>query len=391
MRHRLALWITLLVAAGIPCAGATQTPASDVARRQPVWEVVLPAEPAAPVRTVHDGRDLLVVMNGRLELRSASDGSVTWAREIPPGAFVSLARSPDRATTRGVAWTWSRGSAGGVEVVGLASGTTRLSAALPEPPVGPALPPDSADAPWLVPLRDRVAIVDADGRVRPGRKVPEPIAPPLLRVAGHPAAVLQSGRLAPLTLRPSRRTPRHMAPDTTAVRGGEVFSVSARRLHAWRCRVTGSGRLRCYEDWSQPLGAAVTAPPVVARDRVVVGSWDTFLYAFDLDTGHLLWRRRVERRLQTRLMRAGRLLAVGLRDPARVRVFALSDGAEVFDVRLPEGEVMPFGPSKASDRLITVSVSALDERPVLRAWPWTAAQSQSPPRTAASSRDSMSR
>jgi len=242
-----------------------------------------------------------------------------------------------------------------------------------------------------VPLLQRVAIVDDEGGVRPGRRVPDPIVPPLLRVAGHPAAVLDSGRLVPLTLRSSRRTPERMAPDTTAVRGGEVFSVSSRRLHAWRCRVTGSRRLRCYEDWSQPVGAAVTAPPVIAGDRVVIGSWDTFLYAFDVDTGHLLWRRRVERRLQTRLLRADRLLMVGLRDPARVSVFALNDGAEVFDVPLPEGEVMFLGPSKAGDRLITVSVSALDDRPLLRAWPWTAAADQSSPRTADSSRDSMSR
>ena len=58
---------------------------------------------------------------------------------------------------------------------------------------------------------------------------------------------------------------------------------------------------------------------------------------------------------------------------------------------MPDGEVMSFGPSKAADRLITVSVSALDERPLLRAWPWTAAADQSPPRNAESSRDSISR
>jgi hypothetical protein len=391
MRFPLPTWLALLVVAWLPCVLAAEPAEPEVAGRQPVWEIELPSEPVAPVSVVRGGEDLLVAMEGRLELRSVSDGAVRWSRKLPPGAFVSVAGSAGGATARAVAWTWSQGDEGAMELAGLASGATRWRATLPEPPVGPALPPASDGDPWLVPLMRRVAIVDGEGRVRPGRKVPDPIAPPLLRVAGHPAAVLNSGRLAPLTLRPSRRVPGQMAPETTAVRGGEVFSVSSRRLHAWRCRVTGSGRLRCYEDWSQPLGAAVTAPPVIAGDKVVVGSWDTFLYAFDVDTGHLRWRRRVERRLQTRLLLADRLLVVGLRDPARVDVFSLKDGAEVFGVRLPDGEVMSFGPSEAGGRLITVSVSALDDRPLLRAWPWTAAADQSPPRNAESSRDSMSR
>lgn len=364
--------------------------AAKPGRPQPLWEVKLPAPAADRVRPLDGGQHLLVAMEGRLERRSADDGSVVWSRPLPPGAFVSLAREATRGGGAAIAWSWSRNGGGALEVARANDGATRFRADLPEPPSGPALPPANASEPWLVPLHQRVAVVDREGRVRPGTAVERPIRPPLLRVAGHPVAVLADGSLHPLTLRASRRTARNVSADTAVTRSGAIYAVRERRLHAWRCRVSGSRRLRCYEDWTQPLGAAVTAPPVIVGERVIVGSWDTFLYAFDTDTGHLRWRRRVERRLQTQLLVSDRLVVAAIRDPAQLRAFGVRDGNRAFDLQLPEGEVLPFGAARAGGRVITASVDVLDEQPLLRAWPWPGGD-QSSPRSADSSRDSMSR
>jgi len=161
--------------------------------------------------------------------------------------------------------------------------------------------------------------------------------------------------------------------------------------------VTRSDRLRCHEDWSQPLGATVTAPPAVSGSRVFVGSWDTFLYAFDTDTGHLLWRQRVEFRLRTGLIVDSGSIVAGIREPAGLRMFAADTGQPSGRIDLPRGEVLPHGPALAGGRLITGSIQALDGTAWLRAWPWRAGSTeeesspQSSPRSAERNLDSISR
>jgi hypothetical protein len=400
MRYLSTLLPACLIAALALTAGsAAQAPPDESgdgspiaapAAPEPVWEVTLPATPTAAPEPVRQGSHLLLALEGRLELRAAEDGTLIWSRALPPGAFVTLGAEPSEGESRLVAWCWSRGRLGGLEVVGLAEGTTRWTARLPEPPRGPALAPVRSGKPWLVPLTRRVALVDDEGRARPGPELDGPIVPPLLRVAGQPVAALEGGRVQPLVLSRRKLTAREVDPGTAAARDGALFTVTSRTLRAWRCRVTRSDRLRCSEDWSQRLGAVVTAPPALVGEKVIVGSWDTFLYAFDGDTGHLRWRRRVERRLRSRLLIDGPLVAVAIREPAQVRVFELDAGRSVRSVRLPPEEVLPFGPARAGAHLITASVHSLDDRALLRAWPWTEA-SQASPRKAESSRVSMSR
>jgi hypothetical protein len=390
-------WPSLLIAlAAAGALSARWTPAVtpegaslEAQPVEPVWEITLPAAPTAAPLAVASGERVLLALDGRLELRDAEDGGLVWSRVLPPGAFVSAAESPEQSAPGVAAWTWSKGTAGGLEVVELARGGTRLEAELPQPPLGPALPPARAGEPWLVPLPDRIAVVGDDGRPRPGRELAGTVIPPLLRVAGQPVAALDDGRLQPLSLPTNRRTARNVEPGASVTWDGQLYAVRERTLRAWRCRVTRGERLRCSEDWSQRLGAAVTAPPAIAGELVVVGSWDTFLYAFDRDTGHLRWRRRVERRLRSRLLIDGPLVAVAIRDPAQVRAFQLADGGNVLEIGLPPEEVLPFGPSAAGSHLLTTSVNALDERAVLRAWPWRGG-GQSSPRMAESIRDSMS-
>jgi hypothetical protein len=392
--RRWPLILIFLAAAGPPSAPRTvaDTPASaplEAKPTEPVWEITLPAAPTAAPRAVASGERVLLALEERLELRDAEDGGLIWSRVLPPGAFVSVGEPLEEGGPGVAAWTWSHGDAGGLEVVGLARGGTRLETKLPEPPLGPALPPALAGEPWLVPLLDRIAVVGDDGRPRPGPELAGTMIPPLLRVAGQPVAALENGRLQPLSLPTGRRTARNVEPGAAVTWDGELYAVRDRTLRAWRCRVTRRERLRCYEDWSQRLGAAVTAPPAIAGELVIVGSWDTFLYAFDRDTGHLRWRRRVERRLRSRLLIDGPLVAVAIRDPAQVRAFQAAGGGNVLEIGLPPEEVLPFGPSAAASHLLTTSVNALDGRAVLRAWPWRGG-SQSSPRKADSKRDSMS-
>ncbi len=308
-----------------------------------------------------DGLLVLVPLPGAVEARRPADGSLAWRADGFDGA--GLAAAAPVPTPRGPALAWAgpgRDGHGSFALLALADGSPVVLRKLEGRPVGPPLPlPGSSPPRWLVPLAEGVVeLLDAAGRPLERTVLPGEIRPPLLLVAGWPAAIVgDSRRLLPVGRPAPRRAPERFDPRAVAAcPGGGLFTARGREVTRWRCRRLRRGGFRCRRRWTQVLGGRVLAPPLVLGETLVVGSLDTHVYAFLRRNGHLLWRRSIGHRVASPVLHlvSNRedLLVVLPEATPEARFLRASDGEPAGTLAGPGEAVFLRGGALAGNRLL---------------------------------------
>ncbi|UCF66187.1 MAG: hypothetical protein JSV80_10330, partial [Acidobacteriota bacterium] len=304
-----------------------------------------------------------------IEARDADEGTVLWRREGLDAAGLQTGSAISSKCGPAVGWAGQSPGDGQpvLALVCLESGDDQFRTPLERPPVGP---PQRVRGGWVVPLEaGRLGRYDADGQPLGVQTLPAPISPPLVELLGLSAAWIGSPtRLLPLGPHRRRGLPRAVDPQTVLVDGEWVFAAGDREFAAWRCRRGKGRRLRCHRQWRQRVGASVTAPPILTEELVLVPCWDTFVYAFQRRSGHLVWRARDSHRLK----RAGLVWdeSVGFvpAASARVRFVWMADGQAAASVRGSDGEVFLTGAARDGNRLLVPTLTFPAEEFVLRVW-----------------------
>ncbi len=323
-----------------------------------------PGEPAAasePPRASADRLLVLVPLPGAVEARRPADGSLAWRAEGFDGK--GLAAAAPVASPRGPALAWAgagEAGAGAFALLALADGAPVVRRSLDGVPAGPPLPLPGASPPrWLVPLEGgAVELLDAAGRPLERTVLPGEVHPPLLLVAGWPAAIVgKARRLLPVGRPAPRRAPERFDPRAVAACAeGGLFTARGREVTRWRCRRLRRGGFRCRRRWTQVLGGKVLAPPLVLGETLVVGSLDTHVYAFLRRNGHLLWRRSVGHRVASPVLRLGSdqgdLLVVLPEATPEARFLRASDGEPAGTLAGPGEAVFLRGGALAGHRLL---------------------------------------
>src|SRR5262249_58182721 len=92
--------------------------------------------------------------------------------------------------------------------------------------------------------------------------------------------------------------------------------------------------------------------PVLAGDRLVVGSLDNFLYAISPASGDRLWKRRLDNRIVFPVIVQGDALMVAPFRGDHVPIFLLSDGRRVNYYRLNRGYEIVASPTFVDGTLL---------------------------------------
>lgn len=391
MSRFIVLLATACVAAAA-LAGVEAPPAPSFAPEQ-VWRIPLRSPLAeAPRPLVVDGDSvLLLAYPEALELRRAGDGSLIWRRDDLGAA--GLQREPPSLTRGGWVLGWAgmnADSAPRLVVFDLRSGENRALLELPRPPSGPPRPRPRSDAlpRWDLPLGEEfVATIDSDGRLLTTARLPAPLASPLLSLEGHLAAVAgKEQRLLLPFSSGSKLRARGLRPDTVAIDGSWLWGGNGRTFEAWRCRKNRRGNLRCRRRWRQLLGGSITAPPALTPTLVLVPSWNTFLYAFHRENGHLLWRAGSGLRLPRTPRVSGSMVLV-VAGGREVQAFHIDSGARAG--RLPAGpaEHFPLGLSVADGLFFVPAITVPMGKMTLRAFRTSAPTDRPPPAGGATSKN----
>lgn len=366
-------------AAPAPAAAGASPRASRVSAES-AWESALPGAPLAdPVVVARPGADPLIVLAlaGSLQARFAADGSVAWERDLDGRGLAAL--PVDTAERTFLGWAGVREGSGWLHILDATDGRTLADGPLEAVPSGPptAVAPAGGAAPlWYVPLEDgRVAVAGSDAKVSGWFAIDGAIDAPLLTwrnavlaVGGDPPRLVAIGSPA----RRARRT--DIDPDTARAGGPHLFGAGDRTFVAWHCRQRAGGIVRCRQEWLQKLGGSVTAPPLVREDAVIVASWDTHLYSFHPDNGHLLWRTHAGPRLTTSPVPwDDELFAIVPAGSAEVLFFRYADGAPAGSVEGDALETFLTAPARAGDTLVVTLLLSPSQSPAVRAYRLTVA------------------
>src|SRR6185295_1102443 len=99
-------------------------------------------------------------------------------------------------------------------------------------------------------------------------------------------------------------------------------------------------------------GAAIEASPVLAGDRVLVASFDNFVYALSRSKGDRIWKRRLENRITSAPIVDGDASLVAPLRGDYVAVFLNSDGRRVNLFRLDKDFEIVADPNFSGDMLV---------------------------------------
>ena len=386
--------------AGLPAdpVAATGSPAAAPVRSGPVapptvealeaWRVDLDGIPAGAVRALPGAEAagaaggapaalFLVPFGSALEARRAVDGSLAWRRDGVSGSGLESDPIPGfgaTGATAPIAWAGLDGDGTArFELLLPGSGATLAAAGLEERPVGPplAMPPEGEDGSrWYVPLpRGRIAVFDGAAARAGTIEMQQEISPPLVRIAGSVIAVIgPERRAARVGSVPRRNAPRDLDPATAAATDGIAVAARERGVAAWRVRPLRRGTMRFHLDWEQHLGGRVSAAPLFAAPLVLVPCWDTFLYAFEMRSGHLVWRARAEHRLTTSPLRWRIFTALQPSTAPSVLFFDLLEGRPAGRIDAGEEQQFVAAPAIAGDLLVAATSRPPSRTAVLRAY-----------------------
>ncbi len=363
-RLKTAATRALIIAAlAIPLLGAEEAPPAppDRVEGSQAWEVGLEALPAAPLRLVGAERAaLLVPMPEALEARAIADGKLLWRRDGIAAAGLERV-VPEGAVALGAV---TPGDSPRFHVLDAATGKTLAEAALPAPACAAPLRLAAPPARWVVPLGSgRVLELGQDAAIRTEYRIDEGSCDALSEVAGRVVVHDdQSGRLYALGDPFERRQANDVTASTAASEGRWLYAARERAITAWRCRDNRRGLFRCRRPWRQRLGGAVTAPPLIGTDNVFVGSWDTFLYAFDRRNGHLVWRKGTGTRLALPPQPYEELVAVFAKETTQIRFHRASDGVHAGQIKGMRNELLrgvpTFGPGRLYASLLVLPLGS---------------------------------
>lgn len=374
----LALVLALTqVPAPLPGTAAPAAPPPANATGALAWEQPLSGKPVAPPRVIAlPGAPTLVLLalEGSIEARRADDGVLAWQRTDLNGA--GLMDEPPVIVDGVPVLGWT-GVAGGptarLILLRATDGTTQLEAPVPARPLGPPAPVffGTSGAPWwYVPVEGaRAAVLLPDGSLREFAATPGEIHPPIFAFGTHALASVGEEHRVVAVGSPRWAGPRHVEPRTHRVMPPFLYAAGARNVQAWTCRARQSGGVRCRQRWRQVLGGTVTAPPLVTPEAVFVGSWDTHLYAFLPDNGHLAWRVQTGARIATPpLFWDDTHIAVLAEGDPLVQFYTIALGRPAGRVSGPPNDVFVAGIARAGDRLVVPALADPTFAPVLRAY-----------------------
>lgn len=339
-----------------------------------VWQLPLPSPLAEAPRPLHlGGRPfLLLAYPEALELRHAEDGSLVWRREdLGAGG---LQREAPSLTAAGwvLGWAGREGeSSPRLVVFDLRTGEDRAVLDLPQPPSGPPRPRPRSDAfpRWDLPVGEEFIItIDSDGRLLTTARLAAPVAPRLFSLGGRLAAITgKEQRLVLPFSNGSKLRARGLEPETLTIDGNWIWGSSGRAFEAWRCRENRRGNLRCRRRWRQLLGGSVTASPTLTPTLVLVASWNTFLYAFQRENGHLLWRVGSGLRLPRSPRVAGKMVLV-VAGGREVQAYHIDSGGPAGRLPARPSEHFPLGLSVADGLFFVPAMTVPMGKMTLRAF-----------------------
>lgn len=387
MQRSLVTHAALILAlSGALLASPAPARGQESARRlaaEEMWSVPLPSPPRAgglafalPAPAESDGGAAFAVvfaLEDRVEARRADDGTLLWDMGQLGAAHLALLPAED-ASPATLAIADDRTPAAGdgrLLVVDPATGAVTLEVSLGGDPAG--APRALAEAVgFAVPLEDgSVLEIELAGARRRLAPTP-PVVPPLLRLDGQLAAFTadEPPRVLPLF---GARVPTGrwdaLAAATATGEGMWIYAgTGGAEIIAARCRISGNLRLRCRERWEQALAGRVTAPPSIAGEWLFVPSWDSFVYAFDAENGHLRWRSPTGARVAKPLLVWDDALVAVAEGGSTFTFLEQSTGAIAGRIEGKRLEIATVAPTRAGDVLVATLLTPPATAPVLRAW-----------------------
>jgi outer membrane protein assembly factor BamB len=330
--------------------------------------------PPRVLRSADGSPIVLLALENSVEARRADNGERLWSRSDLDGAGLSVADPVATPSGEGLGWAGApSGAPPRLVVISPADGRTLFEAPLPAAPNGgptPVATSAGATTTWVVPLADnRVFFIPISGEPKVLVSFGAPVTPPLVVLGGRVLALVGETRDLISLAAPARRpAARGLERGTITVADSVIFAAGDRSAETWRCRLRSTGAVSCGRRWRQLLGGAVTAPPLSVGEKLFVGSWDTYLYAFDRRNGHLLWRTRAGLRLVAPLLEWTGFVAAASDGVALVQFFRADDGASAGKVEGQENEIFISGVARAGELLVTSVLPFPSLRPALRAY-----------------------
>jgi hypothetical protein len=111
--------------------------------------------------------------------------------------------------------------------------------------------------------------------------------------------------------------------------------------------------------WRARTGAAIEGSPVLVGDRILIASFDNFVYALARSTGDRIWKRRLENRINSTLIIEGDASLVAPLRGDYVAVFLNADGRRVNLYRLEKDIEIVADPIFSNGTLVLLTSNGL--------------------------------
>ncbi len=242
---------------------------------------------------------IIVPLEEEIAAFDAATGRELWRRSGLEGG--GLIRHAPPLLFDGPVLGWAGRDAeeqGVIEVLSALDGRTLWKSTLPAIPVGPPLAGRSGvrhPPAWFVPAEEgQILVLDNRGELVERVRMGESIHPPLIAVDRSVIADVGDGgarRMVIVGALSRRRARLPFVTKKAAVSKDDLAFSLGRRVHMLRCRTEPLTKARCRPRWKQSSGASMGRPLFFDDFRVIVPSWDSFIYAFRRDNGHMLWKR----------------------------------------------------------------------------------------------------
>ncbi len=322
MRTLIALTILLIVAAAAGPATRARPEEPADGPLSPAWEIPLPDTSAPFLAGTADGF-LVGTPSGRLRAHRADGSGPLWEVDLEARILTAPVLAPDR-----LAITLEGGT-----VAILRSGDGGPVARAEAPSAAPseaAAHLVSLPAGFVISRGPTVTLLDpSTGTALWSTELPAPASAAAAQCGTHLLVGTQRGDLVSID------------PADGAVRWSRPLAEGAITTAAgcWHDRAfVGAADNRLYavklqrrkpdRKWSFLTGGDMAGRPLVHGGRLLVLSYDTYLYALEADNGHLAWRVRLGRRPRPDGVLYGDRLVVAPLNTEILEIFALPGGVQ---------------------------------------------------------------
>jgi len=316
----------------------------------PVWEI--PFEDSAIPWVTSAGSSAIVSSRKGTLLACDPNGTVLWRRSLETPLSAPPVEAGDRLA--------ALGDDGQMRFLEASTGTVAATVG----PFGPRSHLSAVERGLVVadPAGMITLLDPSDGRRLWETPLDDSPSVPVTECAGMLLAGSAQGSLIALTPGTGRVMWTRAVGESITTPAGcwkrQAYVGSAdNRIHAFKISPRRGNPI-----WSYATGGDVAGRPFTYGGRVYFFSYDTYLYALQVDNGHLAWKVRLGRRPRASSVLMGSLLVVAPLNTERLETFRLPEGTQGSAWALPAGQGrFVAAPAAAGGRIVAAAASYGEE------------------------------